>query len=162
LRTAHTGEHDVPDLSDERKQQIRAEEEARLRAEQEAAQRYREDVRKERQAQQPDWVLVWVVLVPVMLGLLGWVVLLGRETSYGIGPARTVMTILRHRPSGLMLPAPLLAGLLAMVLLSRLQARGVNPMPTIVLTVVAWCVLTVAMWSAIAGFGLLAIGFLSA
>jgi hypothetical protein len=42
----------VADLSDERKRQIRAEEEAKLRAEQEAEERYREQVRKDLEAQQ--------------------------------------------------------------------------------------------------------------
>ena len=42
----------MADLSDERKRQIRAEEEAKLRAEQDAEQRYREEVRKELEAQQ--------------------------------------------------------------------------------------------------------------
>lgn len=41
------------ELSEERKKQIRAEEEARLRAEQEAEQRYREQIRKELEGQQP-------------------------------------------------------------------------------------------------------------
>jgi len=42
----------VADLSDERKRQIRAEEEAKLRAEEDAEQRYREEVRKELEGQQ--------------------------------------------------------------------------------------------------------------
>lgn len=42
----------MADLSDERRRQIRAEEEAKLRAEQDAEQRYREEVRKELEAQQ--------------------------------------------------------------------------------------------------------------
>jgi hypothetical protein len=42
----------VVDLSDERKRQIRAEEEAKLRAEEDAEQRYREEVRKELEGQQ--------------------------------------------------------------------------------------------------------------
>jgi hypothetical protein len=45
-------EGSVPELSEERRRQIRAEEEARFRAEQEAEERYREDVRKELETQQ--------------------------------------------------------------------------------------------------------------
>jgi hypothetical protein len=109
-----------------------------------------------------DWVLVWIVLVPVMLGVVGLLTLLARGVSYGVRPAEMLARMSRLTPSVLMLPAALLAAFLAMLLLWRLQARGVKPLPTVALTIVAWCVLTVAMLLATAGFLALAVAFLSA
>jgi hypothetical protein len=105
-----------------------------------------------------DWVLVfWIVLVPVMAGSLGfWRWLLSVGSHFGKSPAETLVfprfwTTLSRGSIG-MAATLIPAAVLAMVLLRRLRVRGVKPVPAIVLTVAAWCVLTVAMWTAMVGF----------
>lgn len=92
--------------------------------------------------------LAIIVIALVMMGLLGLVFPL----SLGGSPHDLLPRLFRYAPAGVILLGPLLAAFPAMVLLWWLLARGLEPIPSIVLTTGAWCVLTLAVWFASIGF----------
>jgi hypothetical protein len=110
-----------------------------------------------------DWVLgIWIVLalVPVMLGLGGfWILLLSTGRYFGMSPAETLVSLrfwrrFYHYSTDsylVILVAAVPAAILAGALLGLLRARGVKRAPAIVLTIAAWCVIAVAILSAVSG-----------